>query len=58
MALICVRFVKALLYEITGAYAHLLASAILTLLVATGLAGAIPAGRAASIEPQAALRHE
>jgi len=58
VALLCVRFVKAQLYDVTGADASVLASAILTLAVAAGIAGLIPARRAASIEPQEALRHE
>jgi macrolide transport system ATP-binding/permease protein len=58
VALLCVRFVKAQLYEITGADAGVLASAILTLALAACVAGLIPARRAASVEPQVALRHE
>jgi ABC-type antimicrobial peptide transport system permease subunit len=58
VALFCVRFVKAQLYEITGADATMLASAILTLALAACVAGLIPARRAASVEPQVALRHE
>jgi len=58
VALLCVRFVKAQLYNTTGADTHVLAGATLTLAVAACVAGLIPARRAASIEPQAALRHE
>jgi len=58
VALLCVRFVKAQLYDVTGADASVLASAVLTLAVAACVAGLIPARRAASIEPQEALRHE
>jgi ABC-type antimicrobial peptide transport system permease subunit len=58
VALLCVRFVKAQLYEITNADVSVMASAILTLAVAACVAGLIPARRAASIEPQTALRHE
>ena len=58
VALLCVRFVKAQLYDVTGADASVLASAILTLAVAACVAGLIPARRAASVESQAALRHE
>jgi len=50
--------VKAQLYDVTGADASVLTSAILTLAVAACVAGLIPARRAASVEPQAALRHE
>jgi ABC-type antimicrobial peptide transport system permease subunit len=57
-ALLCVRFVKDLLYEVSGADAGVLVSAILTLAAATCVAGLIPARRAASVEPQTALRHE
>jgi ABC-type proline/glycine betaine transport system permease subunit len=58
VALLCVRFVKAQLYEITGANVSVLASGILTLAAAACVAGLIPARRAASVEPQTALRHE
>ena len=58
VALLCVRFVKAQLYEITSADATVMAGAILTLAVAACLAGLIPARRAASIDPMRALRVE
>jgi macrolide transport system ATP-binding/permease protein len=58
VALLCVRFVKAQLYEITNVDARVLAGAVLTLALAAAFAGLIPARRAASIEPQEALRHE
>jgi ABC-type antimicrobial peptide transport system permease subunit len=58
VALLCVYFVKALLYEVTGVDATVLAGAILSLAAAACVAGLIPARRAASVEPQAALRHE
>lgn len=58
VALLCVHFVKALLYEVTGVDATVLAGAILSLAAAACVAGLIPARRAASVEPQAALRHE
>jgi ABC-type antimicrobial peptide transport system permease subunit len=58
VALVCVRFVKAQLYEITNADASVMAFAILTLAVAAGIAGMIPARRAASIDPMRALRVE
>jgi macrolide transport system ATP-binding/permease protein len=58
VALVCVRFVKAQLYEITNADASVMAVAILTLAVAAGVAGMIPARRAASIDPMRALRVE
>ena len=58
VALMCVRFVKAQLYEITNADATVMAGAILTLAVAACVAGLIPARRAASIDPMRALRTE
>ncbi|HEY3989814.1 MAG TPA: ABC transporter permease [Acidobacteriaceae bacterium] len=58
VALVCVRFVKAQLYEITSADARVMAGAILTLAVAACVAGMIPARRAASIDPMQALRTE
>jgi predicted permease len=58
VALLCVRFVKAQLYEITSADASVLAGSIATLALATCIAGMIPSRRAASIEPARALRME
>ena len=58
VALICVRFVKTQLYEITNADAAVMAGAILTLAVSACIAGLIPARRAASIDPAKALRME
>jgi macrolide transport system ATP-binding/permease protein len=58
VALVCVRFVKAQLYEITSADANVMAFAILTLAAAACVAGLIPARRAASIDPMRALRVE
>jgi ABC-type antimicrobial peptide transport system permease subunit len=58
VALVCVRFVKAQLYDITNADASVLATAIVTLAVAACVAGLIPARRAASIDPMRALRVE
>jgi predicted permease len=58
VALLCVRFVKAQLYEITNADAGVIAAAILTLAAAACIAGIIPARRAASIDPARALRSE
>jgi len=57
-ALVCVRFVKAQLYEIKGVDAKVLAVSIITLAVAAILAGLIPARRAASTDPAKALRTE
>ena len=58
VALLCVRFVKAELYEITGADTGVMAGAILTLAVAAWIAALIPARRGASINPVQALRTE
>ncbi len=58
VALLCVRFVKAQLYEITKADARVMAGAIVTLAVAACIAGLIPARRAASVDPAKALRME
>jgi macrolide transport system ATP-binding/permease protein len=58
IAFLCVRYVKALLYEATGIDVGVLAIAILTLTIAAALAGLIPARRAASTNPMQALRME
>jgi macrolide transport system ATP-binding/permease protein len=58
IALICVRFVKAQLYEIPGADIRVMGGAVLTLAAAACVAGLIPARRAASTDPIQALRTE
>ena len=58
VALLCVRFVKAQLYEITNVDLTVMAGAVLTLSVAACIAGIIPARRAASTDPVDALRVE
>jgi ABC-type antimicrobial peptide transport system permease subunit len=58
VALLSVRYVKTLLYEITSADTQVMMGAILTLAVAACVAGIIPARRAASIDPARALRSE
>jgi ABC-type antimicrobial peptide transport system permease subunit len=58
VALLCVRFVKTQLYEITSVNLAVMAGAILTLAVAASIAGLIPAQRAASTDPAQALRTE
>jgi ABC-type antimicrobial peptide transport system permease subunit len=58
IALLCVRFVKSQLYEITSADFNVMASAIVALALAAFVAGVIPAQRAASIDPVRALRME
>ncbi|HTB97075.1 MAG TPA: ABC transporter permease [Terracidiphilus sp.] len=56
VALLCVRFVKSQLYEITSANPTVLISAVATLAIAACIAGIMPARRAASIDPVKALR--
>ena len=58
IALLCVRFVKAQLYEITSANPMIVFGAIATLTFPAFVAGLIPARRAASIDPAEALRTE
>jgi ABC-type antimicrobial peptide transport system permease subunit len=58
VALVCVRFVKAQLYEVTSADPIIVLGAIVTLTVAACVAGMLPARRAASIDPVQALRSE
>ncbi len=56
--MLCVRYVKSQLYEITSVNFTVMAGAIVTLAVAAAIAGIIPAKRAASIDPMQALRIE
>ncbi len=58
IALLCVRFVKSQLYEVTGTNFQVMAGAIGILSLAAFAAGIIPARRAASIDPVRALRSE
>ncbi len=58
VAMICVRYVKTQLYEITHVDARVMAIAIAVLGAAACIAGLIPARRAASIDPVKALRVE
>jgi ABC-type antimicrobial peptide transport system permease subunit len=58
IAMLCVRYVKAQLYEITHVDMSVMAAAIAILAVAAAIAGIIPARRAASINPVQALRVE
>ena len=53
VALLCVRFVKAQLYEITSADASVITCAIVVLVVAGWIAAMIPARRGASVNPGA-----
>src|SRR5436305_182775 len=57
-ALLCVRFVRAQLYDVTSMNVSVLASAIIPLAVAACLAGLVPARRAASTDPAQSLRTE
>lgn len=58
VALLCMRFVKSQLYEVTKIDAGLLVGALAALGFAACVAGLIPARRAASIDPVEALRTE
>jgi macrolide transport system ATP-binding/permease protein len=58
VAMLCVRYVKAQLYEIASVDLGVMAVAIVVLVVAACIAGMIPARRAASINPVQALRVE
>jgi macrolide transport system ATP-binding/permease protein len=58
VALLCVRFVQAQLYNVEGHDVSVFAAAILTLAVSALIAGLIPARRAASTNPMNALRME
>jgi len=58
IALVCVRFVKSQLYEITSADPTIVIGATAILAAAACIAGVTPARRAASIDPVQALRHE
>ncbi|MBV8896630.1 MAG: hypothetical protein JO051_08970 [Acidobacteriaceae bacterium] len=57
-SLLCVRFIESQLFDTKGMDMGVLATAVITLSVAACLAGAIPARRAASIDPARALRTE
>ena len=58
VTLLCVRFVRSQLYQVTTVDAAILVAALLILGLAAGVAGLIPARRAASINPVEALRIE
>ena len=58
IALICVRFIKSQLYEITSANASVMLGAVITLVVAGCIAAILPASRAANTNPVQALRME
>jgi macrolide transport system ATP-binding/permease protein len=58
IAILCVRYIKSQLYEITRVDTSVMVGAICVLIVAAAVAGLIPARRAASINPVKALRVE
>jgi macrolide transport system ATP-binding/permease protein len=58
VALACVRFVEAQLYEIKGIDASVLSTSIFVLALAASIAGLIPARRATKVDPMVALRYE
>jgi len=58
IAMLCVRYVKSQLFDITSVNPWVMTGAILTLTLAAAIAGIIPARRAASIDPVKALRIE
>jgi predicted permease len=58
VAMLCVRYVKSQLYEITSVNPPVMLGAMGTLTLAAAIAGMIPARRAASIDPVKALRIE
>ncbi len=58
VALVCVPFVKAELYEISHADGAVVGASMAVLVAAACVAGVIPARRAASIDPVQALRME
>jgi macrolide transport system ATP-binding/permease protein len=58
IAMLCVRYVKAQLYEVASVNFGVMAVAVVVLVVAASIAGMIPARRAASINPVQALRVE
>jgi ABC-type antimicrobial peptide transport system permease subunit len=56
VSMLCVRYVKSQLYEISSVNFSVMLAAIATLAVSAAIAGIIPARRAASINPVKALR--
>ena len=57
-ALLCTRYVRAQLFEVTGTDPGVLTTAIATLALAACAASILPAKRAATIDPAKALRSE
>jgi macrolide transport system ATP-binding/permease protein len=58
VTLLCVRYIKSQLYDVSGYDLGVLAGATVTLAIAACIAGLIPARRAASTDPMRALRTE
>ena len=58
VVVLCMRYIKSQLYEITSVNSVVMAGAIIILIGASAVAGIIPAKRAASIDPVQALRVE
>jgi len=58
VVILCVRYIKSQLYEITSVSPVVMAGAIVVLGAASAIAGIIPVRRAASIDPVRALRIE
>jgi predicted permease len=56
VSMLCVRYVKSQLYEISSVDFSVMLAALATLTVSAAIAGIIPARRAASINPVEALR--
>lgn len=56
VSVLCVRFVKSQLYEISSVDLKLMVSSVAVLAIAAAIAAIIPARRAASINPMNALR--
>lgn len=57
-SLLCVRLIESQLFDIKGMDLSVMLTAVITLAIAAGLAGVIPARRAASIDPARALRND
>jgi macrolide transport system ATP-binding/permease protein len=58
VAILCARFVEAILYDVKGVDITVMVVAVSTLMLAACTAGLIPARRAASVDPVRALRSE
>ena len=58
VVVLCMRYIKSQLYEISSVNSAVMAGAIVILIGASAIAGIIPAKRAASIDPVQALRIE